>query len=294
MALYDAKLNPTGTKKDVSLLSLDELEQYKKWQAAFAEADFQIQNARAESLDRQARIREQQFNEGMAELQKRVELWQKEKQFQRQVREQMESENRRLKQLAQQTENSVLQSQINDMAEGIEKARKQAELKAKQSLEQLNNALYDEARKLYENEKAIFEGNPANEGKMFKAFDYTEYESRARKNIGYGIRESLISHEKMESIRKAVDEMAKEAAEIETRLETLASEKAPHFFDGEFALGIREYASEMEKMKRLQDETAKANEDLSYVRSYVTASDGETGRQYHRTQYISISDLRTP
>ena len=262
VALYDAKLNPTGTKKDVSLLSLDELEQYKKWQAAFAEADFQIQNARAESLDRQARIREQQFNEGMAELQKRVELWQKEKQFQRQVREQMESENRRLKQLAQQTENSVLQSQINDMAEGIEKARKQAELKAKQSLEQLNNALYDEARKLYENEKAIFEGNPANEGKMFKAFDYTKYESRARKNIGYGIRESLISHEKMESIRKAVDEMAKEAAEIETRLETLASEKAPHFFDGEFALGIREYASEMEKMKRLQDETAKANEDL--------------------------------
>lgn len=273
VALYDAKLNPTGTKKDISLLSLDELEQYKKWQAAFAEADFQIENARAESLDRQARIREQQFNEGMAELQKRVELWQKEKQFQRQVREQMESENRRLKQLAQQTENSVLQSQINDMAEGIEKASKQAELKAKQSLEQLNNALYDEARKLYENEKAIFEGNPANEGKMFKAFDYKTYESRARKNIGYGIRESLISHEEMEDIRKAVDEIAKkavdgankvakEAAEVETRLETLASEKAPHFFDGEFSLGIREYASEMEKMKRLQDETAKANEEL--------------------------------
>ena len=273
VALYDAKLNPTGTKKDISLLSLDELEQYKKWQAAFAEAEFQIQNARAESLDRQAKIREQQFNEGMADLQKKVELWQKEKQFQRQVREQMESENRRLKQLAQQTENSVLQSQINDMAEGIEKATKQAELKAKQSLEQLNNALYDEARKLYENEKAIFEGDPNNEGKMFKAFDYSKYESRARKNIGYGIRESLISHEEMESIRKAVDEIAKkavdgaekvakEAAEIETRLETLASEKAPHFFDGEFSLGIREYASEMEKMKRLQDETAKANEEL--------------------------------
>lgn len=273
VAMYDAKLNPTGTKKDISLLSLDELEQYKKWQAAFAEADFQIQNARAESLDRQARIHEQQLNEEMANLQKKRERWQKEMQFQRQVREQMESENRRLKQLAQQTENSVLQSQINDMAEGIEKASKQAELKAKQSLEQLNNALYDEARKLYENEKAIFEGNPANEGKMFKAFDYREYESRARKNIGYGIRESLISHEEMESIRKAVDEIAKkavdgankvakEAAEIETRLETLASEKAPHFFDGEFSLGIREYASEMEKMKRLQDETTKANEEL--------------------------------
>lgn len=275
VALYDAKLNPTGTKKDISLLSLDELEQYKKWQAAFAEADFQIENARAESLDRQARIREQQFNEGMAELQKRVELWQKEKQFQRQVREQMESENRRLKQLAQQTENSVLQSQINDMAEGIEKASKQAELKAKQSLEQLNNALYDEARKLYENEKAIFEGNPANEGKMFKAFDYSKYESRARKNIGYGIRESLISHEEMESIRKAVDEIVNKALEGAkkvteevnkslTDLSLASGKNTPKFGDmfERYSLGINDAIKASKEFKSVTEEIGQAQKNV--------------------------------
>lgn len=209
----------------------------------------------------------------MAELQKRVEIWQKEKQFQRQVREQMESENRRLKQLAQQTENSVLQSQINDMAEGIEKASKQAELKAKQSLEQLNNALYDEARKLYENEKAIFEGNPANEGKMFKAFDYSKYESRARKNIGYGIRESLISHEEMESIRKAVEKITQKALddakkvadkvkEIEDRIEKLANENIPKPFSGKLTSGLAEYREGIREYENLQNRASIVNEKL--------------------------------
>lgn len=209
VALYDAKLNPNeNAKKSLDLLSKDELAKYKEWQSQFAELNFQIETSKAESLDRQTKIRERQFNEGMKELASNIQMWKKQKEYNRQVREQLIAENKRLEALGRQTENNVLQAQINDMAEGLEKTAKQAELKAKKAIEALDEALYNEAKKLFDDEKKIYEGDPKNEGKSFGIFDDKAYRKRvekAKKNIGYDANIALINQETEGTNKKAIE-----------------------------------------------------------------------------------------
>lgn len=236
-----------------------------------------IDNAMAditeESTDRLVKMRDQvhsEFESNMKWLDDQIKA---RRQYQRQVREAMEAEAERLKTMSTQTENMVIQSQIKEMADGIEKVTKEAQFKTKQAYEALDKTLVDEAKKLYNNEKAIYEGNPDNEGKMFKAFKLDDYVRQARQNIGYGIRKELISNEEISSIKKAVDDMTKKALENAKKvseqvkesvdkLESLSNADLPAVFGGDISLGFKEYVRDLEKVDGLAENARRISEEL--------------------------------
>lgn len=303
VAMYDERLNAKGTKKDVSLLSKDEYEQYLRYQSEFETMRFQIQTRKEEARDREYKIWEKQFEDGINELQKRAELYEKQKKFQRMVSDQLEAETQRLKQLARDTDNAVLQAQINDMADGIEKASKSAELKAKQSLEQLNDTLYNEAKKLYENEKAIFEGNPNNEGKMFKRFNFSQYEAKAKQNIGYSVRKGLIDSEEMREVKKYVDDIVKKSVDGATKvsqeigdtlrkIQTEAGDNAPTFGDTyeRYMSGLEEWKRSAQEYNNITQELKKSESELMSLQMERTKIMMELNREEDPKKRLALAE----
>jgi len=253
------KDNPEGWATDISQLAGPLQVELQEMYNEMARIDNAMADITEESKDRLVKMRDQVHSEFEAN--------------QRQVYESLQAEKERLREMAIQNDNAVIQAQINDMADGIEKVSRQARQKAIESMEALDKELLDEAKKLYNNEKAIFEGDPANEGKMFKKFNMDDYVRQARQNIGYGIREELISNEEVSTVKKAVDDMTKKALENAKKvseqvkesvdkLKGLSNADLPAVFGGEISLGFKEYVRDLEKVDGLAENARRISEEL--------------------------------
>lgn len=271
---FRTKDNPEGWATDISQLSGPLQVELQEMYNEMARIDNAMTDITEESKDRLVKMREQVHSEFEANMKWLDDQVKARKQYQRQVREALEAEAERLQAMSTQTENMVIQSQIKEMADGIEKVTKEAQFKTKQAYEALDKTLVDEAKKLYNNEKAIYEGNPANEGKMFKAFKLDDYVRQARQNIGYGIRKELISNEEVSTIKKAVDDMTKKALENAKKvseqvkesvdkLESLSNADLPAVFGGEISLGFKEYVRDLEKVDGLAENARRISEEMT-------------------------------
>ena len=269
------KDNPEGWATDISQLSGPLQVELQQMYNEMARIDNAMEDITEESKDRLVKMRDQihsEFEQNMKWLDEQAKA---KRQYQRQVRDQLEQEKERLRTMALQTENAVIQSQINDMADGIEKVTKQAGLKAKQAMEALDRDIRAEAEKLYSNEKSLFEANPANEGKMFKRFKLDDYVAKAKQNIGYDLRTNLISDEEVRQVKKAIDDIVKHALDgakkvsVEIgdtlrKVQQSTSQNAPSFADTyeSFSLGINDVKKATEEYKSVTDDLATAENSL--------------------------------
>lgn len=256
------KDNPEGWATDISQLSGPLQVELQEMYNEMARIDNAMDDITEESKDRLVKMHEQQ-----------MELMKERLRYNRQVREQMEAEKERLRSLASQTENMAIQAQINDMADGIDKITKQAQLKSKQAFEALEQTLRNEAQQLYNNEKSIFEGDPNNNGKIFKAFNLNDYIEQAKENIGYKTRKGLISNEEIKDIKKGTDEIVKNALDgakkvageiddVINRINDLSNADLPAVFGGEISLGFKEYIRDLERVDQLNAQAQQVTEEL--------------------------------
>ena len=279
--LYHPEWNPKGLKTSEEEIDTAQRTQLNQLKAERMRLEAQVEAQKGLNEENLYKLRQQESDEwskkidqAIADMEKNIEAHRKRDQYQRQVREALQAEAERLQAMSTQTENMVIQSQIKEMADGIEKVTKEAQFKTKQAYEALDKTLVDEAKKLYNNEKAIYEGNPANEGKMFKAFKLDDYERQARQNIGYGIRKELISNDEISTIKKAVDDMTKKALENAKKvseqvkesvdkLESLSNADLPAEFGGEISLGFKEYVRDLEKVDGLAENARRISEEMT-------------------------------
>lgn len=272
--LYHPEWNPKGLKTSEEEIDTAQRTQLNQLKAERMRLEAQVEAQKGLNEENLYKLRQQESDEwskkidqAIADMEKNIEAHRKRDQYQRQVREALEAEAERLQAMSTQTENMVIQSQIKEMADGIEKVTKEAQFKTKQAYEALDKTLVDEAKKLYNNEKAIYEGNPANEGKMFKAFKLDDYVRQARQNIGYGIRKELISNEEISTIKKAADDVANKALEgakkvseevhkTFTELTKMSGVEAPSFMDSydRFTTGIDDAIKATTSFKSITDE----------------------------------------
>lgn len=269
--LYHPTWNPKGLKTSTEEIDLAQRSQLNELLAQRERLKAQIEVQKGINEENTYKLRQQQSDEWS----KNIEAHRKREQYQRQVREALQAEAERLQAMSTQTENMVIQSQIKEMADGIEKVTKEAQFKTRQAYEALDKTLVDEAKKLYNNEKAIYEGNPANEGKMFKAFKLDDYVRQAKQNIGYDLRKNLISDEEIRQVKKAIDDIVKHALDgakkvsVEIgdalrKVQQSASQNAPSFADTyeSFSLGINDVKKATEEYKSVTDDLATAEDRL--------------------------------
>lgn len=265
------KDNPNGWATDISQLSGPLQVELQEMYNEMARIDNAMADITEESKDRLVKMNDQIHSEFEANMKWLEEQVKARKQYQRQVREQLQAEKERLQALSTQTENMVIQSQIKDMADGIDKVTKEAELKAKQAFESLEKMVRDEAKNLYNNERSIFEGNPANEGKMFKSFKLEDYARQARKNIGYTQRSDIINNEQTQAYIKAVNKIADEAVkgarkvavEVQNSIDRIEELSGQDLFGSdELNAGFSDFVRNMERFSTLQEDATQNSEEL--------------------------------
>lgn len=267
--------NPNGWATSKGQLSGPLQVELQEMENEMARIDNALADIDLESGDRKTKLYDQVHDLFEKNLQDMQNMVQKRKEYQRSVSEQLEQEKQRLQALSQETENQAIKAQIDKMVDGIEKTTAQAKQKVKESMQSLDKALYDEAKQLYENEKKIFEGNPDNEGKMFKRFNYLQYVQQAKKNIGYDIKKGLISDEELETIKKAVDEIVKKALEgakkvseevgsIVGQLQQATGNEASSFAESyeTYTTGIQDAIDAHDSYKRITDDIADVEKNL--------------------------------
>lgn len=276
--LYHPEWNPKGLKTSEEEIDTAQRSQLNQLKTDRMRLEAQVEAQKGINEESLYKLRQQESDEWSKEVDKQlqqiekdIEAYRKKRDYQRQVREALEAEAERLQAMSTQTENMVIQSQIKEMADGIDKVTKEAELKAKQAFESLERMLRDEAKNLYNNEKSIFEGNPANEGKMFKSFNLEDYARQARKNIGYTQRSNIINNEQTQSYIKAVKKIADEAVkgarkvavEVQNsinRIEELSGQDL--FGSDELNAGFSDFVRNMERFNTLQEDATQNSEEL--------------------------------
>lgn len=259
--LYHPEWNPKGLKTSEEEIDTAQRSQLNKLNADRMRLQAQIvaqQGINEENLHKLSQQRSDEWSKEvdrqLQQIEKDIETYRKKRDYQRQVRESLENEKRRLQALARSNEYSAMENIINDMADGIEKSSRQAELKMKQSLDQLNDAIYAEAQQLYNNEKNAFERNPANEGKLFKTFILGEYETQARSNIDAKGKEKTINDNYQRSLQKSYDAQIKQFqtyADKRTEIERQASEQRLAFEKKGMRNSEQAQLAELDRIKKL-------------------------------------------
>lgn len=259
--LYHPTWNPKGLKTSEEEIDLAQRSQLNELLAQRERLKAQIEVQKGINEENTYKLRQQQSDEWSKEVDRQlqqigkdIEAYKKKKEYQRFVRESIEAENRRLQSLARSNEYSAMENIINDMADGIEKSSKQAELKMKQSMDQLNDAIYAEAQQLYNNEKTAFERNPSNEGKLFKTFVLGEYETQAKANIDADGKEKAINSNYQRELQRLYDAQIKQFqtyADRRTEIERQASEQRLAFEKKGMKNSEQAQLAELDRIKKL-------------------------------------------
>ena len=262
--LYHPEWNPKGLKTSEEEIDTAQRTQLNQLKAERMRLEAQVEAQKGLNEENLYKLRQQESDEWSKEVDKQlqqiekdIEAYRKKRDYQRQVRESLENEKRRLQALARSNEYSAMENIINDMADGIEKSSRQAELKMKQSLDQLNDAIYAEAQHLWQIQKDLFEKDPNNEGKSFGIFDekaFQKYEMQARANIDADGKEKAINSNYQRSLQKSYDAQIKQFqtyADRRTEIERQASEQRLAFEKKGMRNSEQAQLAELDRIKKL-------------------------------------------